>query len=174
MISAKQLEANRQNAQHSTGPQTPEGKAVVRFNALKHGLRARTTILPFENPDLFNQLYADLVADWNPQTRTEQLHVEQMAIHQWLLIRLTSFERSVYAGPMDGAAQMAHLERFSPSAPASKIHSPKPCATSLASSNTAPRNPLLPPLNRRSRPNSPCRNFPIFHSCPRPPPVTST
>ena len=26
---------------------------------------------------------------------------------------LTSFERSVYAGPMDGAAQMALLERFS-------------------------------------------------------------
>ena len=113
MISAKQQEANRQNAQHSTGPQTLEGKAAVRFNALKHGLRARTTILPFENPELFNQLYAELVADWNPQTRTEQLHVEQMAIHQWLLMRLTNFERSVYAGPMDGAAQMALLERFS-------------------------------------------------------------
>jgi hypothetical protein len=36
--SAKQTEANRRNAQRSTGPRTPKGKQQVRLNALKHGL----------------------------------------------------------------------------------------------------------------------------------------
>ena len=37
--SAKQTEANRRNAQKSTGPRTPQGKQQVRLNALiKHGL----------------------------------------------------------------------------------------------------------------------------------------
>ena len=37
---------NRQNAQMSTGPRTPEGKAKSRTNALKHGLTALLVDLP--------------------------------------------------------------------------------------------------------------------------------
>jgi hypothetical protein len=50
LISDKQKEANRQNAQHSTGPVTPEGKAAVRLNALTYGLRARSLLIPGEDP----------------------------------------------------------------------------------------------------------------------------
>ena len=45
LISDKQHEANRQNAQHSTGPKTPEGKEAVRHNALTYGLRTRSMFL---------------------------------------------------------------------------------------------------------------------------------
>lgn len=38
-MSDHQIEANRRNSQLSTGPRTPEGKAISRFNALKTGKR---------------------------------------------------------------------------------------------------------------------------------------
>jgi hypothetical protein len=47
-ISERKLAANRENAQRSTGPQTLEGKARSRFNAVKHGLLARQIMF---NPD---------------------------------------------------------------------------------------------------------------------------
>lgn len=45
-ISERQLEANRQNAQLSTGPKTVEGKNKVKWNALKHGLLAKSVVVP--------------------------------------------------------------------------------------------------------------------------------
>jgi len=113
MISAKQLEANRRNAQHSTGPKTPQGKEAVRFNSLRHGMRAACTILPFEDPAEFDQLCADLQADWQPQNSTERLLVEQMAIHQWLLARLANFENGVFQQTLPAEQFLVVLDRFS-------------------------------------------------------------
>jgi hypothetical protein len=48
MTSEKKAETNRQNVLKSTGPKTPEGKAAVRHNALKHGLLAEQVLLPDE------------------------------------------------------------------------------------------------------------------------------
>ena len=52
MATAAQIEANRRNAQRSTGPKTDRGKARVRRNAFKHGMTARTImpVLPQEDP----------------------------------------------------------------------------------------------------------------------------
>ena len=52
MATAAQIEANRRNAQKSTGPKTDEGKDRVRRNAVKHGMTARTImpVLPQEDP----------------------------------------------------------------------------------------------------------------------------
>jgi hypothetical protein len=38
-LSPRRLAARRANAQKCTGPLTPEGKAISRFNALKHVAR---------------------------------------------------------------------------------------------------------------------------------------
>jgi len=45
-ISERRLQANRANAQRSTGPRTEAGKAASRRNALKHGILSRTVDLP--------------------------------------------------------------------------------------------------------------------------------
>src|ERR1700756_3569238 len=95
MATLKQIEANRRNALKLTGPKTPEGKAAVRLNALRHGLRAHTVVLPGENPEQFQQLCDDLEAEWQPQTQTELLYVEQMAVSQWKLRRMEIGEASL-------------------------------------------------------------------------------
>ena len=88
LISEKQHQANRQNAQHSTGPKSPEGKDAIRFNALTYGLRTRSTVLPNENAADYSRLWDELEADWQPQTRTERCYLETMVTSQWLLRRI--------------------------------------------------------------------------------------
>jgi len=111
LISDKQHEANRQNAEHSTGPTSPEGKAAVRLNALTYGLRARSTLLPGEDLEEYKQLWNDLLSDWQPHNRTERLYLEQMAVSQWLLARLATGENDIYQHETSGKEQSALLDR---------------------------------------------------------------
>jgi len=57
IISQKQQEANKANAQRSTGPVTPQGKAAVRLNALTYGLRAHSTLITGEDPEEYKHLW---------------------------------------------------------------------------------------------------------------------
>ena len=72
------------------------GKAAVRLNALTYGLRARSILISGEDPADYQQLWADLEAEWDPQTRTERLHLEQMSTSQWLLARMAKVESRIY------------------------------------------------------------------------------
>ena len=45
MATQAQINANRKNAQKSTGPKTPEGRDAVRLNGLKHGLASEILVL---------------------------------------------------------------------------------------------------------------------------------
>lgn len=49
--SVKKREANRRNAQLSTGPKTERGKAWSRRNAVKHGLLASTLLITKEEEE---------------------------------------------------------------------------------------------------------------------------
>lgn len=53
MATEKQIEANRQNAQKSTGPATDEGKQRSRGNALKHGLAGAGVVMEREDDEGF-------------------------------------------------------------------------------------------------------------------------
>jgi len=109
IISERQQDANRQNAQHSTGPKTPGGKTAMRLNALKYGLRARSLLIPGENPEDYKQLWADLEAEWQPQTRTERMHLEQAAVSQWLLARVAESESRLYQEDIPAERQFVLL-----------------------------------------------------------------
>jgi len=112
MATQRQIEANRRNAQKSTGPRTPEGKAAVRLNSLRHGLRARTVVLPAENPQEFLQLCDDLETEWQPLTRTEQFYVEQMAVAQWKLRRMEQAESDIHAKCLPISTHVSLLDRI--------------------------------------------------------------
>ena len=96
MSSQRQIDANRRNAQHSTGPRTPEGRAAVSLNALRHGLSAETSVLPGEDPGEFQQLLDAFFDEHQPAGPTETLLVEQMAICAWRLRRMRSLETGLF------------------------------------------------------------------------------
>src|SRR5450432_598350 len=97
MATEKQFEANRQNAQKSTGPKTPEGRDAVRLNGLKHGLTAQTLILPGENEADFQHLLDSYVCFYDDTATTENALVTQLAMATWRMRRLYHVEAGFYA-----------------------------------------------------------------------------
>jgi hypothetical protein len=95
-ITSKQLAANRRNAQRSTGPRTPNGKARSRWNALKHGVLAKAVIPeplePYESRQEFGRLLATLRDEFAPQSAVEEMLLETIATCYWRLARLVRAE----------------------------------------------------------------------------------
>ena len=87
MATPNQIAANKANAQKSTGPKTPEGKAKSSANRLSWGFASNTIIIPGEDPDEFRGLVEDFIAEHQPVCVTEQVLVEKMAQQQWLSLR---------------------------------------------------------------------------------------
>ena len=83
MTTSAQLLANRQNAQHCTGPKTPEGKHRSAKNALRHGLRAELPVIPGEDPAAWEAHRAGLVRDLAPAGPLEDALAEQVALTLW-------------------------------------------------------------------------------------------
>ena len=100
MATEKQFEANRLNAQKSTGPRTPEGRAAVRLNGVKHGLTAETIVLKGESQADFTNVLDSLEAEHDPVTPTEEALVVQLAMATWRLRRLYHAEAGFYSYKM--------------------------------------------------------------------------
>ena len=96
MATQAQINANRKNAQKSTGPKTPQGRDAVRLNGLKHGLTSEILVLPGESKADFENLLASLEAEHQPATPTEVILVRQMAMASWRLQRLVHMEAAHY------------------------------------------------------------------------------
>ena len=96
MSSDLKIEANRQNAQHSTGPSTPVGRAAVRLNGLKHGLCAETIVVPGEDPAAFEAMLDAYRAEYQPATPSAEFLVRQVAMADWRLLRLHRIEASFH------------------------------------------------------------------------------
>jgi hypothetical protein len=123
----KQFEANRQNAQKSTGPKTPEGRAAVRLNGVKHGLTAETIVLKGESQADFTAMLDSFEAEHDPATPTEEALVVQLALANWRLRRLYHQEAGFYACQLqslkgmqkdlnlDDAGRMGHAAAWSES-----------------------------------------------------------
>ena len=97
MTSDRQARANRENARKSTGPKTPEGKAVARLNAVKHGLLSQEVLLPGESEAALNELGKCLRAELQPVGELENLLVEQIIAAVWRLRRLRRVEAGIFA-----------------------------------------------------------------------------
>ena len=112
MPTKAQMKANRKNAKKSTGPRTEEGKTRSAKNALKHGLLARDTVMPGEDPADFDRQLSALEADIQPANSLEFELVRQIADAQWRMRRLTRLETGFLAAAVDD--QRRHLEKRRP------------------------------------------------------------
>jgi hypothetical protein len=92
MATQKQIEANRRNAQRSTGPKTEEGKSKSKFNALKHGMTAEVAVLPHEDKHSYEDLRQAAIESYRPANGAEFMLVELVALNYWRLLRACRVE----------------------------------------------------------------------------------
>ena len=96
MSTDRRSAANRINAEKSTGPRTPTGKARVSSNALKHGLTGKDIVLPNENALEFESFRRELFASLDPQDDLQFVLAEKIAADAWRLRRVPRLEAAIY------------------------------------------------------------------------------
>src|SRR3974390_1050882 len=96
MTSFRQIEANRRNAQLSSGPATEEGKRRSRQNAVRHGLTAETVIDALEDAEDYGAFEIAVTADYDAQSAVERELVLRLASLLWRLRRATAIESGLF------------------------------------------------------------------------------
>jgi len=97
MASQKQIDANRLNAQKSTGPTSEEGKNKSRLNAKRDGLTGQVITLSEDDLPIFEKFKATFIADLNPKTVMETSLANSIAWDTWRLNHLRAIEMNLYS-----------------------------------------------------------------------------
>jgi hypothetical protein len=84
------------------------------MNALKHGLRAQTIILPNERQEDFDQIHNSLRQQYHPQNPAEQLLVNAAVIAQWKMVRAEVYETAAYDKKQIAPPQSRVFSRHDP------------------------------------------------------------
>ncbi|MBN2313735.1 MAG: hypothetical protein JXM79_07375, partial [Sedimentisphaerales bacterium] len=95
MATQAQIQANRRNAQKSTGPRTAEGKAAVAKNATQHGLFARDSVVISENQAQFDALREEMFAELSPAGAMEVILANRIVSLTWRLRRAAQMQDEV-------------------------------------------------------------------------------
>ena len=121
MASPAQINANRANAQKSTGPRSVEGKSASRFNALKHGMDAASIVIPGEDPADYDSLVAQYLHEYCPQSASESFHVDTMLRADWQKRRLETVEADLFRTIMAESPDNSLAAVLLAESPASKL-----------------------------------------------------
>lgn len=79
----RQIEANRRNAQKSTGPRTGAGRTISSKNALRHGLTAKQVVVCDEDPKDFEAFHDWLYEGLDPVGAREEILAEEIISYEW-------------------------------------------------------------------------------------------
>jgi len=96
MATNKQNEANRRNAQRSTGPRSDSGKARAAMNNFQHGIYAKSPIAPGEDPAQREALQAAYLARFDPPTIEQLYLVNVLSELHWEDIRLVKADAHLW------------------------------------------------------------------------------
>jgi len=105
-ISDKQLEANRRNAKHSTGPRGEEGKVKASHNSVRHGFTGKINLLTPENREAHDKFCSELIDSLLPETPMEKQFAHSIAEDSWRINGLRAAENNILAE----AAAFSHNE----------------------------------------------------------------
>jgi hypothetical protein len=95
MSTPNRIQINRANAQHSTGPKTPDGKKHSSLNALRHGLTGQIVVMPTEDLEAYQLHLKSFTDEYHPQGATEANLVQSLADTSWRLNRVAALETNL-------------------------------------------------------------------------------
>ncbi len=95
MSTQDQTNANRKNAQSSTGPKTDEGKATASQNAVKHGFFAKNDVISGEDLVAYEAHRQDVYNEYAPLGPTESVLTQRIASLTWRLMRADRLQTTV-------------------------------------------------------------------------------
>ena len=95
-ISKRKLEANRANAQKSSGPTTAIGKARAAQNRISHGLCGKFHVLESESQEDYNDLLERFMKAEQPVDDVERELVAKMARHTWMSERAVRLQNACF------------------------------------------------------------------------------
>lgn len=93
--SSAKVEANRKNAQKSTGP---KDTSLTRLNALRHGLLSKEVLIEGEDEGELEELGKRLRMELTPQSELENIFVDRIVSSTWRLKRAARVERDFIQG----------------------------------------------------------------------------
>lgn len=108
MPTEAQTNANRLNAQRSTGPRTPEGKAAASLNALKSGIDAHSQIIPGEDPAELEALTAAFLLHFQPASPNQLSLVDTLIDAEWTQRRLRRIEAQLWTYSVECLKNSTH------------------------------------------------------------------
>jgi hypothetical protein len=97
MVSEKRIEANRRNAQKSTGPRSIDGRARSSMNALRHGITGQVSIMTVEDRGAHDKFVQELIAGLQPEGAVELQFASVIAEDFWRLQRIRAVENDMLA-----------------------------------------------------------------------------
>ena len=92
-----ELNARRENAKHSRGPTTPEGKKRSSLNAFRHGLTGQFVVQTPEDQEAFKKHCDGIREDLDPEGALETNLAQAIAEDYWRLNRVRALENGIFA-----------------------------------------------------------------------------
>ena len=96
MTTKAQINANRTNAQKSTGPKTDQGKTAASQNSVRHGLLARSNVIMSESQEEFDFHRELLFEELAPATPMESILADRIVSLTWRLKRTETLQTQTF------------------------------------------------------------------------------
>src|SRR2546421_716533 len=161
-ISQRKREASQRNGAMSQGPCTEDGKARSKFNALKHGLSAQSTLLPGEDADAFDHRRDAWTEALKPRDEFEEFYLAQAIDASWRMDRCRDADTAVLrklvrkAVDADDSARADVVDDLIADLPASPRRAARHLRTTAGGCRCWPRRCARPTRRRRGPTSSTC------------------